>query len=180
MSYLRFTGPFVILFTIFIIHNTFCLPPCPLHKHFPQFYIWSRSHVSGYFGKRTFFSAFEKSFSPVQTETLKQWKNESIPYRACAVWCMTSSYSKTSVFFRPHQKDKPAGPLYSGDHFHEPAFLVPETTFNVWTEGLSVFENIKDPKLFDSCLSICLFSQKNTVRMIVGCINSTLLGQPQK
>ena len=25
------------------------------------------------------------------------------------------------------RKDKPAGPLYSGDHFHEPAFLVPET-----------------------------------------------------
>ena len=31
--------------------------------------------------------------SPVNTKTLKRWTGDSIPYRACAVWCMTSSYS---------------------------------------------------------------------------------------
>ena len=35
--------------------------------------------------------------SPVNTKKLKQWKYDSLSYRACALWCMTSSYLKTFV-----------------------------------------------------------------------------------
>ena len=33
---------------------------------------------------------------------------DSIPYRACALWCMVSLYTKTWLFVRRHEKDKPA------------------------------------------------------------------------
>ena len=46
-----------------------------------------------------------ESFSPIiHTKTLKRWKLDSNPYRACAVWRMTSSHLKTSR--KPHENDK--------------------------------------------------------------------------
>ena len=80
------------------------------------------------------------SLSPVHTKTLKQWKYDSIPCRECAVWCMTSSYSKTYFFVRSH----------SGDHFYERRCVFGiRNTIYMWTEGLNegreeiaVFKNI--------------------------------------
>ena len=125
MSSLRLTWPFIILFIIFIlpiIHFVYLLALCIvifLNFLFNLVHTYPDILENGHF-----FSVFEKSFSSVQRETLKQ---HTIQGMRCMMICMTSSYSKTSVSFLPHQKDKPAGPLNSGDHFHEPAFLVPET-----------------------------------------------------
>lgn len=46
--------------------------------------------------------AFEL-FSPILAKTLERWKYDSIP---CVERCMTSSYSKTSVFICPHNNGK--------------------------------------------------------------------------
>ena len=81
-------------------------------------------HVSRYFWKRRFFPPFSKytcphvqrsvfeSFSTVHTKLLKRWKYAITfltgrLFHARRIWCMTSSYSKTSVFVRPHVNGKP-------------------------------------------------------------------------
>lgn len=48
------------------------------------------------------------SFLSVHMKARKRWTYDSIPFRACAVWFMTSSHSKTFVYVRPHENDKPA------------------------------------------------------------------------
>jgi len=55
-----------------------------------RFKIRTHSHV-----------AYSNRFFPVQTNKVKMM-------HACAVWCMTSLYTKTSVFVRPHENDYPA------------------------------------------------------------------------
>ena len=68
------------------------------------------------------------AFLPVYTKTLKRWKYNSVPYMACAVWCTTSSYSKTFIFVRAQENDKLvfSNKLLSGNRFRKLAFLVPE------------------------------------------------------
>ena len=68
------------------------------------------------------------AFLPVYTKTLKRWKYNSVPYMARAVWCMTSSYSKTFIFVRAQENDKLvfSNKLLSGNRFRKLAFLVPE------------------------------------------------------
>ena len=80
--------------------------------------------VSGYFWKLISFYPFSKNAHPhvassnrIHTKTLKRCNYDSIPYWACVMpwwflmmyfWCMTSSYSKSSVFVRSHLIEKPA------------------------------------------------------------------------
>ena len=69
----------------------------------------SCSRVRGFLKTEMFFptstlSVFEK-FPPVHAKMLKQWEYDS---RTGAVWRMAPSYSKTSVFVRPHEEIKVA------------------------------------------------------------------------
>ena len=81
-------------------------------------------HAPGYFWNGDFFLRFAKkytstrsifeSFSPVHTKTLNNGKSlenrlhpsQSMRY-ASSKWCITSWYSKTSVFVRPHVNEGP-------------------------------------------------------------------------
>ena len=78
----------------------------------------TRPHVTGYFcppcpKKFTSTRSVLETFWPGHQKTLKRWKYHSNPHRACimlvvVLWCMTSSYWKTSVFVRLHVVEKPA------------------------------------------------------------------------
>ena len=67
------------------------------------------------------------SFLSVHMKARKRWTYDSILFRACA---MTSSHSKTFVYVRPHENDKPAftkTPLWGP--FENPRFWYPKTPF---------------------------------------------------
>ena len=117
-------------------------------------------HVCGYFLKqRIFFSLFfEKyaskcslldSFLSVHMKARKRWTYDSTPFRAFAVRCMTSSHSKTFVYVRPHENDKPAftkTPLWRP--FENPRSWYPKTPFTYGRKverrkKISVFKNIR-------------------------------------
>lgn len=76
-----------------------------------------------------------KSFSPVHTKSLKLWRYQSIPYRACTVFCncMSSLYLKTSVFVRPRENDN-INRLFKKTPFWVPCCLVPENAIYLWTD----------------------------------------------
>ena len=70
------------------------LPPMPHNLGFWSFVqnvrlLMHRPHLSGYFWKRRIFFRRLKKYTVTRIV---------VPNRACAVWCMTSSYSKTSIF----------------------------------------------------------------------------------
>ena len=99
-------------------------------------------NVSGDFWKRGYFSPFSKkyastssvyeSLSPVHIKTLKRWKYDT-KYDSLrnSIWCMTSSYSKTSIFVRPHVNERQAFSKIStlGTVFENLRFT------KKWTEG---------------------------------------------
>ena len=64
----------------------------------------SRDFETGDVFPPSLLSVFE-TFPPVHTKMLKQWEYDS---RTGAVWRMAPSYSKTSVFVRPHEEIKVA------------------------------------------------------------------------
>lgn len=85
------------------------------------------------------------AFLPVYTKTLKRWKYNSVPYMACAVWCTTSSYSKTFIFVRAQENDKLvfSNKLLSGNRFRKLAFLVPENGRLKRGKKITIFKNIR-------------------------------------
>ena len=92
-------------------------------------------NVAGYFWKKENNRSVLESFWPIHMKTLKRWKYDSIPYRACVmlivlfcscIWCMTSW---------PFQKAGGFKNLHSGESFWKPAFLIPEKDVFMWTKG---------------------------------------------
>ena len=136
---------------------------CTLPGRVTRFYrtevIWLLGLVHTYpdiFENGDFFSLFfEKyaskcslleSFLSVHMKARKRWTYDSIPFRACA---MKLSHSKTFVYVRPHENDKPAftkTPLWRP--FVNPRFWYPKTpvTYGRKVERrkkISVFKNIR-------------------------------------
>ena len=79
--------------------------------------LWPHPHASGYppFSKNMHphVRSIFKSFSPVHTtEKAETMEIREHPFRsmrhARSIWCMTSTYLKTSIFVCPHVNEKPA------------------------------------------------------------------------
>ena len=84
-------------------------------------------------------SVFE-SFSPVHihenAKTVETRYNLQSTRNASSIWCVTSWYSKTSAFVRPHVNEKYAFKKSSlWDSFWKPVFLVPKNVGYVCTES---------------------------------------------
>ena len=124
----------------------------------------SCSRVRGFLKTEMFFptstlSVFEK-FPPVHTKMLKQWEYDS---RTGAVWRMAPSYSKTSVFVRPHEEIKVA--FWRDVHYPLSCPLAPQSQF---LRGLLIFSVIRSSwKHF--CFFIHIFSTVwiGTLRLLV-------------
>ena len=130
---------------------------CTLPGRVTRFYrtevIWLLGLVHTYpdiFENGDFFSLFfEKyaskcslleSFLSVHMKARKRWTYDSIPFRACA---MKLSHSKTFVYVRPHENDKPAftkTPLWGP--IENPRFWYPKTWTESRTEKKSLFLKI--------------------------------------
>ena len=145
--------------------------PQPPPSHFPQFYVKCGGGQCLYtytdiLENGDVFFRYRKSFSPVHTKMLKQWKYDSIPYRACAAWCMTVVFK--NLLFHPFSFWRPFPWTYL-------CYWYPKHRLRVngrlkRGEGVNLrFQ--KYHSLTFCLLVVCLlvFSQKNTV-MVVGCI----------
>ena len=100
----------------------YCTIRARSQKRFQQFKVrdqgTANSHLDPVHMYPDFFSLFStkyastrsvvEAFSSVHTKTLKQCKYDRNMRHTRSIWCMTSSYSITSVFVRPHVNEKPA------------------------------------------------------------------------
>ena len=73
-----------------------------LNRGFTVCQFWPRLNVSFLEKVRNLPSVFT---SFCQSTQCKYYR---VPYRACTVWCLILSYSKTAVFVRSHKSDHPA------------------------------------------------------------------------
>ena len=71
----------------------------------------------------------------------------SVHYGAWAVWCLISSYSKTSVFVHPHEIDHPAfSKIFTLGPVLEKLFLVPKMPFTYGQKTKTEKSNTRFPK----------------------------------